>query len=339
MTRTALVTGGGGFVAGHLIPRLLAGGFNVRACGRRQRPAALPAEIEYVPVDLAENGSLEGLLAGVTHLFHLAGATSSLSDQEQMRRSNVIATDNLMATAATARVERALFVSSTSVYGEEVLLPQPLREDVEPHPSRGYGKTKWLAEQVVWRHAEKGLPVVVLRPVSIYGPAAVKLLASAILDAAIERFAGARTLPIFHRPVEQRLVHVADVAAACLHLIEHDRAVGRAFNLTLDDYPTSHDLAGMIGSELGLEVVRSEDAECGLPTEERRRTWGKMVAAGMREEILFTDQRFRLMGKANPNNRLSTEALRGTGFRLGETDLGAGISSMIAWYLERRWIL
>ena len=54
-----------------------------------------------------------------------------------------------------------------------VPLPQPLVETVEPHPSRGYGKAKWLAEQAVWAGHAEGLPAVVLRPVSVFGPGAI----------------------------------------------------------------------------------------------------------------------------------------------------------------------
>ena len=61
-----------------------------------------------------------------------------------MHRSNVVATQRLLdaADAPAGRLERFLYMSSTSVYGEEVQLPSPVPEDVERHPSRGYGKAK-----------------------------------------------------------------------------------------------------------------------------------------------------------------------------------------------------
>jgi nucleoside-diphosphate-sugar epimerase len=316
-------------------------GWEVRATGRRPRAGRLPASVPYRAVDLAEDPpeDLDDLLDGVTHLFHLAGASSSLASGEAMHRSNVVATERLLA-ASAPDLEHVLYMGSSSVYGEAVQLPQPVTEDVEPHPSRGYGKAKWEAEQVVWRNALEGngVPTVVVRPVSIYGPGAIRLLASAVLDAAIERFAGHRRLPVHAEPIEQRLVHVADLVAACVHLAEHPETAGRAYNVTGEEYPTNHVLAGILAAELGLELELDPDPECGPPLEERRAAWEAMGARGMDRSILFTDQRFRFMRKANRNNRLSVEALRATGFDFGEDDLATGVGRTIAWYREHGWI-
>src|SRR5438128_1499754 len=175
--RSALVTGATGFIASHLVPALVADGWTVRASGRRPRPDFLPAEAEYRSVDFVDGAEddLRTLVDGVTHVFHLAGASSSKSSDEEMRRNNVVATERLFdAIEAAGTVERSLYMSSTSVYGEEVQLPSPVPEDVEAHPSRGYGKAKYESEQVVWRHSAAGQAVVVLRPVSVHGPGAIK---------------------------------------------------------------------------------------------------------------------------------------------------------------------
>ncbi len=272
-------------------------------------------------------------------MFHLAGASSSFADEEEMHRSNVVGTENLLAAVAGSDVERFLFMSTTAVYGEEVELPSPVPEDVEPHPSRGYGKTKWQAEQAVWRHVEKGLPALVLRPVSTYGPGNVKLLASAILDVAIERSLGLESLEVPTPAVEQRLVHVADVVKASVHLIGHAEAVGRAFNVTAPTYPTSHDIAGILAPEFGLAVQVSDDPDCGPSYEERKAGRERMLAQGMRDEILFTEDRFRFMRKENRNNRVSIEALLGTGFEFSEADLPRSIARTVAWYRDNRWVL
>jgi nucleoside-diphosphate-sugar epimerase len=204
----ALVTGATGFIAARLVPALVEAGWRVRATGRRPRPDDLDPSVEYRAADLAgdDPASLAELCDGVTHVLHLAGASSSKSTQEEMERNNVDATRRLLDAAAGDRLERFVHMSSTSVYGEERQLPSPVTEDVEPSPSRGYGKAKWGAEQAVWDHRAKGTPVVVLRPVTVYGPGATKLLASAILDTAIERAAGLPRLALAAEPMEQRLV-------------------------------------------------------------------------------------------------------------------------------------
>ncbi len=96
---TALVTGATGFIGGRLVRALVDDDWSVRACGRRPRPDGLPAAAEYTAVDLAGDDDLGGLYAGITHLFHLAGASSSSADEDEMERANVLATRALLAAA------------------------------------------------------------------------------------------------------------------------------------------------------------------------------------------------------------------------------------------------
>ena len=333
----AVVTGATGFIATRLVPALAEEGWRVRATARRARPDQLHPAVEYLPADLAgdDPGALAEVCQGATHVFHLAGASSSKSSQEQMERNNILATARLLQAMTAAPLERFVYMSSTSVYGEEEQLPSPVPEDVEPRPNRGYGKAKWATEQVVWESGGSGVPVVVLRPVTVYGPGATKLLASAILDTAIERAAGLPCLGLPASPLEQRLVHVDDVVAACLHLATSGAAVGRAFNVVDGIYPSSHDAGRVLASCFGMDVEIGAE---GLDEEHRRRTWEQMVAQGMERAILFTPDRLRLMGKTNRNNRLSTEALASTGFRFSRTDFPAAVEANVEWYRANRWL-
>lgn len=336
----ALVTGGSGFIGSHLIPALLAAGWDVRTCGRHGRPDWMPAAVDWSRVDLADDDAeLSALLAGVSHVFHLAGASSSKSSQDEMERSNVTGTSRLVDVSRRAGVERFVHMSSTSIYGEEVQLPLPVQEDVQPRPSRGYGKAKWGAEEAVWKGISAGLPGVILRPVTVYGPGNTKLLASAILDVAIERFAGASEVAIHRMPIDQRLLHIDDLVGACRHLAGHDGAVGRAFNVVFDSYPTSHELASILAAEFDMDLVLSDDPECGPSHDARNLVHAEMLVAGMTDDILLSPERLRLMRKSNINNRLSVDALRSTGFEFGETDLAASIGATIAWYRTNRWVL
>jgi nucleoside-diphosphate-sugar epimerase len=230
-------------------------------------------------------------------------------------------------------------MSSTSVYGEEVELPSPVPEDVERHPSRGYGKAKEGAERVVEEYAAGGLPTVVLRPVTVYGPGNVKLLASTILDVAIERYAGLDRAAVHATPIEQRLVHVEDVVAASIHLATAEGAEGRAFNVVLPQYPTSHEVASMVADGFGLPIELVDDPDGGLAYDARAEAHGRMVEAGMEPSILLSKERFRFLRKANRNNRLSVDALLATGFEFTQTDLPTSIARTIDWYRDHRWII
>jgi nucleoside-diphosphate-sugar epimerase len=257
-----------------------------------------------------------------------------------MRRNNVVATERLFdAIAAAGTVERSLYMSSTSVYGEEVQLPSPVPEDVEAHPSRGYGKAKHESEQVVWRHGSAGHPVVVLRPVSVHGPGAIKLLASAILDVAIERFMGLDRLVVHDQAVEQRLVHIDDLVRATLHLAGHPDAPGRAFNVVSGVYPTSHDIAGILAAHFGMSVELDRDPDCGPSYEDRHAAWSAMRDKGMTDSIILTPERFRFMRKENRNNRLALDNLLGTGFELRHTDPRVEVVADADWCQANRWIV
>ncbi|MGH9158227.1 MAG: NAD-dependent epimerase/dehydratase family protein [Acidimicrobiales bacterium] len=339
MRNTALVTGATGFLGSRLVATLVEQGWTVRACGRRPRPPDLPDSVDYRVVDLAGETPLAALADGVTHLFHLAGASSSTSTEEGMHRDNVVATQRLLAAFPAGQLARLVHMSSTSVYGEEVALPVPVREDVEPNPSRGYGKAKWRTEEVIWRRAAEGWPVVVLRPVSVYGPGNVKLLGSVVLDVAMEAYGGNRVLPVPSSPVEQRLLHIDDLMRASLHVATSEAAAGRAFNVVADRYPTSLEVAALVADRFAMAVELDDDPDCGPSYEQRRQIHTDMVAAGMRPDILLTTERFRFLRKANRNNRLSTDALVATGFRFTETDLDAAIGRTIDWYRRRCWVL
>ena len=311
----------------------------MRSCGRSQRPEGLPEAVDYRVADLGQGDGLAEVVADVSNVFHLAGASSSFADEEEMQRTNVIGTENLLDAAAGADVERFLYMSTTAVYGEEVDLPSPVPEDAEPHPSRGYGKAKWEAEQAVWRRVDQGMPALVLRPVSTYGPGNVKLLASAVLDVSIERFLDLSQLVVASPAVEQRLVHVADLVAATMHLMDHPETVGRAFNVTAPEYPTSHDIAGVLADEFGLPMELSDDPECGPSFDERKEAHQQMLEKGMKDEILLTENRFHFMRKENRNNRVSIDALLGTGFEFSETHLPTSVGNTVNWYRDHRWVL
>ena len=339
MSDRFLVTGGTGFLGWHLVDTLLRRGQQVRTCGRGLRPDTLPADVDYHQADLTDRGPFDKLVADVDAVIHAAGAASSTSTPDEMEAVNVTGTAQLLQAALDAGVPRVVHVSTSSVYGKEKALPQPVVEDAECHPGAGYAASKLRAEQVAWRYARSGVPVAILRPATIFGPRAVKLVASTILDAAIERYARLEVFAVPRAPVEMRLVHVEDVVDACLHLARHDGVTGKAFNLDSGVYPTSHEVGRAVAASLGMELGLSDEPSPGLPLEERRSTHQRMLEAGMRGDILLPEERIRYLKKSNRNNRLSLAALAGTGFAPRVTDIDAAVRDSARWYAEHRWII
>ena len=157
----ALVTGGAGFIGSHLSERLLEHGAEVVALDcftdyypralKERNLAALRARPGYRLVESTiADADLPALLDGVTHVFHLAaqaGVRKSWGRDFQIYTTlNVDATQILLEACVGLPIERVVYASSSSVYGDEVTLP--MKEDVPLHPVSPYGVTKLAAEHL-----------------------------------------------------------------------------------------------------------------------------------------------------------------------------------------------
>jgi UDP-glucose 4-epimerase len=180
----ALVTGGAGFIGSHLSERLLAGGAEVIALDsftdyyprpiKEANVAGLRGRPGYTLVEAAiADADLPALLAGVTHVFHLAaqaGVRKSWGrDFRVYTELNVDATQILLEACVGRPIDRVVYASSSSVYGDLVELP--MREEVPLHPVSPYGVTKLSAEQLCYLYfVNHGVPTVSLRYFTVYGP-------------------------------------------------------------------------------------------------------------------------------------------------------------------------
>jgi UDP-glucose 4-epimerase len=121
-----------------------------------------------------QDADLTGVLAGCTHVFHLAaqaGVRKSWGrDFGVYTINNVDATQVLLEAVAAARhIERVVYASSSSVYGD--LVAMPMREDALPQPVSPYGVTKLAAEQLCYLYyINHQVPTVSLRYFTVYGP-------------------------------------------------------------------------------------------------------------------------------------------------------------------------
>ncbi len=155
-----LVTGGSGFIGGHLVEALCSRGDRVRCLVRRK--LATPAAVVWG--DLVSGAGVEEALEGVDLVIHLAGTTKALK-VEDYYLGNVRATEKL-ALAVAARGIRMVHVSSLAAVGPS-LDGTAVGEDDEARPVTHYGKSKLEGERIVRRL----LPdAVIVRPPVVYGP-------------------------------------------------------------------------------------------------------------------------------------------------------------------------
>jgi UDP-glucose 4-epimerase len=181
----ALVTGAAGFIGSTLCEQLVAGGADVigldcfadyypRAIKERNI-AGLRTGPRFTLVESAiQNADLARLLYDRTHVFHLAaqaGVRKSWGrDFAIYTVNNIDATQVLLeAVAHCPGIERLVYASSSSVYGDNVAMP--MREDALPQPVSPYGVSKLAAEQLCYLYyVNHRVPTVALRYFTVYGP-------------------------------------------------------------------------------------------------------------------------------------------------------------------------
>ena len=238
----ALVTGAAGFVGSHLSDRLLEQGHEVVGidCFTDYYPRAVKetnvssprarSRFRFVESSL-QDAPWPALLDGVTHVFHLAGQagvrTSWGADFSTYTAANIEATQVLLEACLDRPLQRIVYASSSSVYGNDVAIP--MREDARPRPLSPYGVTKLAAEHLcMLYHANCGLPAVALRYFTIYGPRQRP-------DMAFHRFLSAllakRTIDLYGDGEQTRdFTFVEDAVAATI--AAGDRGVaGSAYNI------------------------------------------------------------------------------------------------------------
>jgi len=180
----ALVTGAAGFIGSHLTSGLLDGGAEV--IGLDCFTDYYPRPIKEVNLDVnrhrerfrfiesrVQDVELESVLEGVTHVFHLAaqaGVRKSWGrDFRIYTENNVEASQQLLESCVGRPLQRFVYASSSSLYGDNVTIP--MREDALPQPVSPYGVTKLAAEQLCYLyHVNHGVPTTSLRYFTVYGP-------------------------------------------------------------------------------------------------------------------------------------------------------------------------
>ena len=172
-----LVTGGGGFIGGAIVRRLRAAGLRVRSVSRSHYEWLDDFEVEQVQGDLSDPGVVRRALADCSIVFHVAAMAGIWGAEDDFHRSNVLATDNLLAGCRELQITRFVFTSSPSVAqtdqgcagGDE---SQPIPESHRTY----YQATKAQSERRVLDAYCESLRTVALRPRLVWGPGDPHLL-------------------------------------------------------------------------------------------------------------------------------------------------------------------
>ncbi len=259
-----LVTGGAGFIGSNLVRRLLADGHDVRvfdnfATGRRENLLGLERDIELVEGDLRSAGDVERAVRGVRFVLHLGALGSvarSVEDPLTTHEVNATGTLRLFAAARDAGVERVVFSSSSSVYGNTPTLPK--REDMVPQPLSPYALSKLSGEYDARIFTDLyRLPVFSLRYFNVFGPRQNPASQyAAVIPLFADALRGGRA-PVIHGDGGQTrdFTFVEDVVSAnlccCTAPAEH---AGAPYNVAWGGRVSILDLARRIGALLGAPI-------------------------------------------------------------------------------------
>lgn len=183
-TGKVVVTGAAGFIGSHLCERLLADGHEVVGVDtftdyydrdRKERNvAAAMAQRSFslAEIDIAD-ADVRPVLRGASVVFHLAGQPGVRPSWgphfDRYVHDNIIATQHLLEALREVQVERFVFASSSSVYGDAEVFPT--KETTLPRPISPYGMTKLAAEHLAFVYMRNfNIPATALRYFTVFGP-------------------------------------------------------------------------------------------------------------------------------------------------------------------------
>jgi nucleoside-diphosphate-sugar epimerase len=220
------LTGGTGFIGGHVARLLRERGDEVVALVRSPEKAAELQRLgcELVAGDLGDTAAIGTALEGCDAAIHGAAIYEvgiPESEHRQMYEANVIGTDNVLRACLAAGTERVVYISTVAAFGNthgEVV------DESYVHPGTEftsyYEQTKFEAHQVAKRLiAEEGLPCVIVQPGGVYGPKD-----HSALGHQMNEFLRGRMPFLTFPDLGMNMVHVEDVATGVLLALDKGKA-------------------------------------------------------------------------------------------------------------------
>ncbi len=250
-----LITGVAGFIGSHLAKRLLIEGHEVWGIDSltdyyprslKERNLAGPRNwkrFAFIEKDLLEL-DLKPLLDGMDWVFHLAAQPGVRTSWGQgfggYVHCNILATEHLLeALRETSGIQRVIYASSSSVYGQPKRLP--MKENMVLQPESPYGATKLFAENLCkMYHCKHGVPVVMLRYFTVYGP---HQRPDMVLQKWCKAIAEREPLLLYGDGSQARdFTFVSDVVEATLLATRSEAAVGEILNIGSGTQTTLRDV-------------------------------------------------------------------------------------------------
>jgi len=327
-----LITGGNGFLGRNLTLALQERGDSVRVL-------ALPKEdttwlekhgVEVFRGDLRNPDTLTAPMHGVDGVFHLAAMIGVWRSMQDYYAVNVTGTKNVCQMAQKSGVRRVVHISSAMVYNMTSGRPVTENDPLEPL-NEPYCLTKAQGDKLVERMiAEDHLPAVIIRPATIFGPGD-----HLNFGRIAHRIRAGKGVIIGSGDNAVPFVYIADMVQGLLLAMDHEHAVGQAYNIGNDQPFSQKELFSSIALEIGctpphihIPYYPLYIAACAV---ERIATF-----SGNRVLPFITRHGVKLYGA---DNLLSIDkARRELGYE-PRVSIGKGVQLAASWYLHRdTWI-
>jgi len=258
-----LITGGAGFIGANLAHALVARGESVRilddfSTGRPENLGGIEDRIEILRGDLRDPAIVARAIRGTEVILHQAALNSnprSIKEPGPTNAVNVGGTLLLLEAARAAGVQRVVYASSSSVYGDTPGLPKT--EEMPLSPKAPYGVSKLAAEHYCRVFTQVyGLPTVSLRYFNVFGP---RQHPDSEYAAVIPRFlrrmlAGERPVIFGDGEQSRDFTAVENVVAANLLAAETTRGIGEFFNVACGQTSTLNQLVAWLNQLLGTDL-------------------------------------------------------------------------------------
>src|SRR5215211_3967652 len=262
--KTFLVTGGSGFIGSHVVDRLLEGGagevvvFDARIRRENLERAIATGRVRLVEGDVTEPASLSAATEGAAGVFHMAVLALGPCTDEPRRclDVNVVGTFNVLDAARAAGVQKIVFSSASSVYGDT----NETMDESHPLNARTmYGASKIAGEYLVHAFGGRyGIDYVILRYMNVYGPRQEGGLVINVLN---RIRSGERPTIMGDGSQSFDSVHVGDVAAANVRAMISDES-GESFNVGGGNEATVKEIVEQLleltGSDLDPDIRPEE---------------------------------------------------------------------------------
>jgi len=236
-----LVTGGAGFIGSHTVDALLKEGTSAWVLDdlstgslRNLREWRRSRKFHFRRGSTLQAKVVEALTRKVDAIIHLAAVVSpyySVKKPEVVNAVNVTGTLNVLNAALKTKTQRVVFASSSSVYGNQTLLP--IAESNPLHPITPYGTSKLSGEKYCEAYnCTYGLGTISLRYFNVYGERQSANPYSGVIAIFSKQLRKGVRPTIYGDGSQTRdFIHVSDVVSANLQALGSSEKVGETFNI------------------------------------------------------------------------------------------------------------